>query len=355
MAKTTPSLRDVARSAGVSLGTASRALNNKSNVLPTTRALVLKAAADLGYKLQIRVPTTISAIKSIGVVIKRDPGEIPSLDPFNYRVLCGIEDECERLGVNMMYASLPVDEYSRALSWPSLLEKGDVDGLILIGIVFSDPEIANHIPTHIPVVLADSYTPHAHYDRVVTNNICGTYEGVKYLIEQGHRCIGLIGSDPKQQEHPSIRERRQGYLNALADHQISQTYIANSRLKGESAYDATIRLLKQSPEVTAIFACNDDIAHYIINAIHDLNLRVPQDISVMGFDDIVAAHAKLALTTIQVDKELMGSLAVRQIYERAANPDRPPITTLIGTRLVLRNTVQTVVNRRDMPDTQMSN
>src|SRR5215213_1216310 len=139
MAKTAPSLRHVAQAAGVSLGTASRALNNKSNVLPTTRALVLKAAADIGYKLQIRVPTTVaSKISTIGVVVKRDPGEHPRLDPFNYAVLCGVEDECERLGLNLMYASLPVDEFSHATTWSPLLENGDVDGLVIVGVVFND-------------------------------------------------------------------------------------------------------------------------------------------------------------------------------------------------------------------------
>ncbi len=134
MAKTAPSLRDVAQTAGVSIGTASRALNNKSNVLPATRSLVLKAAADLGYKLQIRMPTTVAArINTIGVAVKRDPGEFPRLDPFNYAVLCGFEDECERLGINLMYASIPVDKASYATAWSPLLENGDVDALAIVG------------------------------------------------------------------------------------------------------------------------------------------------------------------------------------------------------------------------------
>ncbi len=209
MSKSSPSLRDVAQAAGVSLGTASRALNNKSNVLPSTRSLVLKAAADVGYKLQIRVPTTVaSKFKTVGAVIKRDPGEFPRIDPFNYMVLCGIEDECERLGLNLMYASLPVNEFSHALTWTSLFENRDVDGLIIVGVVFSDPEIIRRIPRHTPLVVVDALANGLVCDTIITHNFQGAYTAVKYLIEQGHRRIGLIGSTAQGTEHPGISERR---------------------------------------------------------------------------------------------------------------------------------------------------
>lgn len=350
MKKTAPSLRDVAQAAGVSLGTASRALNNKSNVLPDTRALVLKAAADIGYKLQIRVPTAVtSRLNTIGVVVKRDPGEFPRIDEFNYAILCGIESECERLGLNMMYASVPVNEYSHALTWSPLLESNEVDGLVIVGVVFSDPTVTRRIPNHVPVVLVDSYASNITCDTVVTNNVSGAYAGVEYLIEQGHLCIGLIGSALTELEHPSICERRHGYLKALSDHHITRTYIENSLLQGKSAYEATLSLLQRAPEVTAIFACNDDTAASVTRAVKDVKLRVPKDVSVLGFDDTgIAVDNNPALTTVRVDKELMGALAVRQLYERAANLDRPPITTQLGTRLVVRDSVCRLTNRPEM-------
>jgi len=341
MGKPAPSLRDVAQAAGVSLGTASRALNNKSNVLPTTRAVVLKAAAEIGYKLHIRIPTTVaSKINTIGVVVKRDPGELPRLDPFNYAVLCGIEDECERLGLNLMYASLPVNEYSHATTWSPLLENGDVDGLVIVGVVFRDATVASRIPQHVPVVLVDAFAPDIRCDKVLTDNLQGAYNAVHYLIDQGHTQIGLIGSSATGPEHPSIRDRRQGYLKALADCGIDQTYIQDSLLRGENAYAATIRLLKRARDLTAIFACNDDVAQHVIRALKDSNRRVPEDVSVIGFDDkATELDVPPALTTIRVEKELMGTLAVRQLYERAVNLERPPITTIIGTRLVVRDSV----------------
>ncbi|HVU12158.1 MAG TPA: LacI family DNA-binding transcriptional regulator [Phototrophicaceae bacterium] len=353
MTKTAPSLRDVAQAAGVSLGTASRALNNKANVLPATRALVLKAAADIGYQLQIRVPTTVaSKINTIGVVVKRDPGEHPRLDQFNYTVLCGVEDECERLGLNLMYASLPVNEFSHATTWSSMLESGDVDGLVIIGIVFSDVSVTNRIPQHIPVVVVDAAARGVECDVVLTNNAQGAYEAVSYLIAHGHSKIGLIGSSGTDEEHPSIHERRCGYLKALAEYGIEATYVEDSLLNGDSAYSATIRLLNRVPDISAVFACNDDVAMHVIRALRDLGRRVPEDVSVIGFDDTAGAlDTQPPLTTIHVYKELMGALAVRQLYERAADIHRPPITTLIGAKLVQRDSVARFASRQTMPET----
>jgi LacI family transcriptional regulator len=280
MGKSSSSLRDVAQAAGVSLGTASRALNNKSNVLPSTRALVLKAASDIGYKLQIRVPTSVSSkLSTVGVVVKRDPGELPRLDPFNYAVLCGIEDECERLGLNLMYASLPVNEFSHATTWSPLLENDEIDGLVIVGVVFRDPTVTSRIPRQIPVVLVDAFAADIECDTINIHNVRGAYEAVKYLIGLGHRRIGLIGSSEKGPEHPSISERRQGYMQALCDNGMNGGYVEDSLLEGESAYNATLRLLNRSPDITAIFACNDDVAQNVIRAIKDMGRRVPEDIS----------------------------------------------------------------------------
>lgn len=341
MTKSTPSLRDVAQAAGVSLGTASRALNNKSNVLPSTRSLVLKAAADLGYKLPIRLPMTIAAkINTVGVIVKRDPGTLPRLDPFYYAVLCGVEDECERLGLNLMYASLPVDEYSHATTWAPLLENADVDGLVIVGVVFNDDRIVRHIPRRVPVVVVDAYAAGIECDTIITHNMRGAYNAVTHLIEHGHTRIGLIGSTIHAPEHPGIRERRLGYVRALSEHGITEEYIEDGLLQGASAYETTTRLLQRAPEITAIFACNDDVAYSAMRAAVDMGRRIPDDISFVGFDDTPdALNMQPALTTMRIDKELMGGLAVRQLYERAMNLDRPAITTLIGTQLVIRDSV----------------
>jgi LacI family transcriptional regulator len=287
------------------------------------------------------VPTTVaSKINTIGAVIKRDPTEHPQLDPFYYAVLCGIEDECERLGINLMYASLHVNEHSEAVSWTPLLENGDLDGLVIVGVVFNDASVTARIPQHLPVVVVDAVAKGLDCDLVNTHNLRGAYDAVSYLIKRGHTRIGLIGSTSLDPEPPGITERHQGYLKALADHGIQQTYIQDSQLHAEHAYKATHQLLEQHADITAIFACNDDITPHIIRALNDRGLCVPEDISLVGFDDTeVAVNAQPPLTTMRVEKGLMGALAVRQLYERATNNERPSITTLLGTTLIERSSV----------------
>ena len=236
-----------------------------------------------------------------------------------------------------MYASLPVNEFSHATAWSPLLENDDIDGLIIVGVVLDGSVIDGRIPNNIPVVLVDASAPENMYDVVLTDNFKGAYEAVKYLIDQGHTQIGLVGSSAGP-EHPSIAERRRGYLTALSDHGIEETYIEDSFLNWSSAYTATAKLIERSPEITAIFACNDDVAQHVIRALNDSGRSVPEDVSVVGFDDkLIELDVQPPLTTIRVEKELMGVLAVRQLYERAMNLDRPPIMTIIGTRLIVRD------------------
>jgi LacI family transcriptional regulator len=216
--------------------------------------------------------------------------------------------------------------------------------LIIVGVIFRDASITSRIPSTIPVVLVDAFAAGIVCDNVLTHNEQGAYDVVKHLIDRNHSHIGIIGSTTIHYEHPSVTDRRQGYLKALTDHGITTSYIVDSLLHGDSAYAATVQLLTQSPHITAIFACNDEIGQYVIRAAKDLGRCVPDDLSVVGFDDktIVEEDGKMPLTTVHVEKELMGAIAVRQLYERAINRDRPPITTIIGTRLVVRDSVARV-------------
>ncbi|MBZ0300547.1 MAG: LacI family transcriptional regulator [Anaerolineae bacterium] len=340
-----PSLRDVAEHAGVSLGTASRALNNKNNVLPDTRARVLKAASELGYKLQFRVHSAVaSKLNTIGVIIKRDPIEYHGIDPFNYGLLCGIEDECKRLGMNMMFSTIPVDEYSHAVGSSPILAEAALDGLVIVGAILSDKALCDQLPTDIPIVFVDACAYHGEFDSVLIDNFGSAYQIVSHLIEQGHTTIGLIGSSSKSDEHPSIQERRRGYLQALADHGIDRTYIEDSSLMRQVASAAAQLLLTEHPEITALFACNDQLATDIIPLAHKLGRPVPESLSIVGFDDVdIAAKSMPPLTTMHVDRELMGALAVRRLYDRATYLDSVPVKVLVGTRLVMRQSVSAPV------------
>ncbi len=333
-------LRDVAQLAGVSLGTASQALNNKSNVSPKTRAKVLEAATTLGYQVQVRIATSITASLSvIGMVVKQDFGIPGPINPFYTHVLAGIDQECQRQKLSLMYANVAVDALNHPVSMPPMLLDQRVDGVLVVG-AFLEQAIGQiqHVAEK-PIVLVDAYAPGQPLDSILTDNVNGAHTAVNYLIEQGHTRIGLVGSLPDA--YPSIRERRKGYSRALKHHGIREMYIEDTPLTGEGGYDGATRLLKRCPEVTAIFACNDEVAFGVLRAAHDLGLKIPADLSVVGFDDIdLAQEVHPALTTVHVDKVLMGTLAVRQLCDRAQSLNRPALTMTLSTHLILRETVR---------------
>ncbi len=338
-------LRDVAKLAGVSVTTASWALNNKSGVSAETRARVLEAANTLRYQQQVRVPTAVvSQLSVVGFLIRNTPDAPMPGNPFYSRVLAGAEQECRRLNISLMYSIIEVDKHNAPLAMPPMLTDNRMDGILIVGTFLSQAIDSIRRLHNNPIVLVDGYAPEQELDSVVTDNLNGAYNAVSYLIRQGHTEIGLIGSMPDA--YPSIRERRKGYMRALQHYGIQHSYIENSELTRRAAYAATRQLLTRAPQVTAIFACNDDVAIGVLNAADALGLRVPDDLSIVGFDDIdLAQEVKPALTTVQIDKELMGTLAVRCLNERAEGKRQTPVTLMLGTRLIERDSVRALVTQ----------
>jgi LacI family transcriptional regulator len=334
-----PTLRDVAKQAEVSLGTASQALSNKPGVSPETRARVLEAAATLGYRQQVRISTPFTnPLSTVGLLMKRDANELLMINPFYSYVLAGAERECQRQNLSLMYANLEVDEHNCPLSWPAMLLDQRLDGILVVGAFLQDTILGIHEQTDQAIVLVDSYAPLQQFDSIVTDNLNGAFSAVSYLIEQGHTRIGLIGST--SDAYPSIRERRKGYTRALKEHGITETYIEDGDLTREAGYETTLRLLKRSPEITAIFACNDNVAVGVMNAAAEQGRSIPRDLSVVGFDDIdLAQEVNPPLTTIHVDKTLMGVLGIRHLRDRVENPDRSTLTTTLSTQLIIRESV----------------
>lgn len=336
-----PTLRDVAKLAGVSLGTASNALNNRGNVSDEARTRVMEAAAAIGYRMQVRVtaPPSRPSLSVIGVIGKVNDGITMTINPFYSYVLAGIERECQRYNLSLMLANIVVDKLNRPVNLPPMLLDHQVDGVLMVGTFLEDTIHQIGRKFEKPVVLVDAYAPGSRFDSVVTDNITGAYTAVKHLIKQGHAKIGLVGS--MTDAYPSIRERRKGYLRALKHHRIADIYIEDSDLNRASAYDATYALLQRAPEITAIFACNDEVAFGVLMAARHMGRDVPNDLSVIGFDDIdLATQVSPALSTMRVDKLLMGKMAVRYLKDRAETPERSSLTTLINTTLISRDSVR---------------
>ncbi len=337
-----PTLRDIAQHANVALSTVSQALNNKAGVSPEMRLRVLASAAELGYRPKIAAELPqITEVKTLGLLTKRRNGDALIINPFYSYIIAGAESECGRHNISLMYANIEVDEHNYALAMPSMLTQSRVDGVIVLGAFLEETlaDISNRASQN--VVLVDAYTPKGDaFDSVLVDNVSGATKAVNYLIARGHRQIGLIGSESGS--YPSIAERRQAYLSVLAQHQL-EPFIEDGALTGPAAYQATQKLIARAPEITAIFACNDEVAIGVVNALQDSGLCVPEDMSVMGFDDIhLAQELRPTLTTMHVDKVLMGVVAVRQLMDRALNPHRTSLKTLVSTQLIERESVRSI-------------
>jgi DNA-binding LacI/PurR family transcriptional regulator len=184
----------------------------------------------------------------------------------------------------------------------------------------------------------DAYSNTASYDTIVSDNFQTAYQAIEYLIRKGHRQIGLVGSEPAS--YPSIKQRRGGYLRALKENEITSSYIANFNISKENAHDPVIRLMEEHPQITALFGVNDQTAVNTIHALQEIGLRVPQDVSVIGYDDIdLAANSKPALTTFHVDTVTMGRAAVALLVNRLEYPEAARVTLTIHPTLIERESV----------------
>jgi len=332
-------LRDVAKLAGVSIGTASQALNNRPGVAPETRARVFDAARTLGYPLKEPSPRhNGTSVKVIGLITKHDIGFPVEINPFYSYIQAGAEGECRQNQISLMYATVEVDRSNHPVVWPTMIREQHIDGLILAGTFIEETADLFQRRIDVPIVLVDSYAPNLPFDGVVINNTPAAANAITYLIDQGHRHIGLIGWD--KESPPSVNERKIGYLQALAEHGIQDTYIEPSGLNRQEGHDALQRLLKRAPQVTAVFTCNDASALGVLGGARDLDVDVPHDLSVMGFDNIAMASEIIpALTTVHVHKTWMGILGVRQLMARAQDPAHPKVTMTLDTELVVRESV----------------
>jgi LacI family transcriptional regulator len=199
------------------------------------------------------------------------------------------------------------------------------------------------------LVLVDMHPPLRDMDAVVCDDEAGAYDATRHLAKLGHERIGLIRGPAR---HPFFEALAAGYRRALhgAGLSTSNALEVEGSLSPQGGYDAAEALLKLSTVPTAVFT-NDDMAIGALRAIHERGLRVPEDIAVVGFDDIeYAPHTTPPLTTIAVPKEEMGRLAVRQAIKQMEEADQHVYsTTVVAHSLVIRSSCGTGIRQAPIP------
>jgi len=302
-------IKDVARLAGVSVTTVSRALNGHDDVNPETRRRIQEVAEQLGYSPNIAARTLVSKrSRTLGLLLSALTRNSVK-DNIVFEMLCGMNDRAAELEYDLvLFNTTP--QKQRQKSYKALCKERGVDGVIMMGMRLDDPYLEEMLHASIPCVLIDIPIERKKtIGYVMTDNVQGALEAVTHLIGLGHRHIGMINGHA--QAAVSI-QRLDGYKQALERHGIpfDERYVEDGAFREDGGKDAAFRLLTAHPELTAIFCASDLMALGAVQAIRALGKRVPEDISIIGFDNIVAAqYCTPALTTVNQDKYQMGYLA----------------------------------------------
>jgi LacI family transcriptional regulator len=328
-------IRQVADEAGVSIGTVSRVLNNKSGVGEQTRQHVLSVAKELGYTSSKRSSSPNSQVTHLGFLSPTFQTNITS-NPFYAAVFHGVEHICRELHINLSYSSLHFTD-THLHSYPFVVKHNHIDGLLLVGGGIPQEIVEALIaPTPLPLVLVDNCFPDCNWDAIMIDNARGVRLSAEHLINQGHRHIALIGGP----DHPSIIERRLSYCETLRRHDLSATIVTPPSLSPADGQWGVMEILRQAPETTAIICSNDEQAVGALRKLRELGYVVPDDFSLVGFDDInMVQFTTPPITTVHVDRVTMGQVAVQLLLDRVKSPERPVVKITIGVELVERGSV----------------
>ena len=326
---------DIAKKAGVSSGTVSNALNNRKGISEEKREDILKIAREMGY-----FKKTTKENKVLRFVILNRSAHVVGDTPFFSELIRGIETESSAQGFELLISHMTIEERHN-VTVEDVLKQDLVDGIILLGTEMDVKDLAAFEHMIVPMVIVDTVFRSQDYDFVAINNIDGTYEIVSQLIQKGHQAIGIINS---AYQINNFKERKHGYEQALIDHQLPvyPQYEALVEPSLDGAYtDMKAYLedmLREGVELpTAYYAVNDNIALGAMKAFKDLK----QDISIVGFDDLpLSGYCDPPLTTVSVDKINLGRRAVRRLVEKINEEDDHKLQILVGTKIVLRESVR---------------
>ena len=332
-AKTTVTQKEIAEKLGVSIATVSRALNDQPGVSPEVRARVLEVVQETGYLPNIPARTLATAATQTVAFVMHQTGQAINDDPFYPLIMAGAEAYLSQHRYHILLHTL--DDHT--LAHPEefdLLRQNIVDGLILAGPDISPAFILNIIAAGIPVVLVDNSLSQTAVSCVLNDDEGGAYNATHHLIEHGHAHIVFLSGPSKW---VSNWERGRGYLRAMEEAQLEPLIVYESETTIASGERAMHRALEQYPELTAVFAVNDSVAIGAIRVATATQRRIPDDLCVVGFDDISWAQMnKPPLSTVHVFKRRMGELAAQRLLDCIHNPDAVPVKTMVSTKLVLR-------------------
>jgi LacI family transcriptional regulator len=323
----TATIKDVARAAGVSVASVSRALNGHDSVTDETRARILKAANDLRYVPHAGARSLITRrTDTVGVLLPDLHGE------FFSELIRGMDIAARVSGRHLLISSSHGSALEAAQAILTL--QGRVDGLLVMSPHADTRMLAANLPEALPIVLMNTRIASGSYAALSVDNYGGAAAMMRYLVDGGYRRIAFIGGPAQNFD---ADERLRGYRDALAAEHAVETILPGD-FSEASGYKAGLELCARRDRPDAIFAANDMMALGCLFALTEHGLRVPDDIALAGFDDVpIARFASPPLTTVRVRIVDLGRRAFeRLVAEIDGNADRARINEQLACELVVR-------------------
>lgn len=326
-------MRDIADRMGVSSVTVSKALNDKEGVSDELKLKIKEVAQEMGYRFN----TVARAMKegltyNIGVVIpERFTGPDQSFYLKVYQHIASVLEKSGYYGILNILSS----EDEKQLYLPRVYNERRVDGFIFLGQLNKDYiEVIKDMD--MPKLFLDFYDEHADVDAVITDNFYGAYEMTNYLISSGHRKIAYVGN---LYSTSSIQDRFLGYYKSLLEHHIELTSDFVIKDRDEKGVFIDIDIPTDLPSA---FVCNcDQVAHNLTQKLKEQGYQIPDDCSVVGFDnDVFATISDPPLTTMEVDIKEMARTSVRYILEKIKDNNRKFGRVLVKGKIIFRESVK---------------
>jgi LacI family transcriptional regulator len=320
-------IADVAERAGVSIATVSRVVNGRYGVAPGTHTKVQQVIDELGYESSL-VARSLRSLRTnvIGIIVT-------DLEPFSTELLKGASRALHHSGYELIVYSGAGHHEDRGGWERRYLSR--LNGTLTDGTILVTPTVVE-VSSDVPVVAVDPHTGQSTLPTVDSQNLEGASRATEYLIELGHRRIGFLAGRPDLE---SARLRERGYRKALEEAGIKYDpeLTRVGEYTAESTDEPACELLQMKDRPTAIFAANDLSALQVMRVARRLGLRVPDDVSIIGFDNIPeSAMAEPPLTTIDQSIQAMGFEAVRLLIDLIEQPEQEAVHLTLPTELVVR-------------------
>jgi LacI family transcriptional regulator len=337
-------IKEIADMAGVSVTTVSQILNDKgSRFSEQTRKKVMSVVEEYDYKPDYFASNIITRhSKTIGMIV-------PDVTDFFFsKVIEGVETYLNSLGYMILLCNSKHDEEKAAKYVNELLHRS-VDGIIFAtpNILPSDHVLKNEGKQKVPVILVDRGLNLRDSGRLIVKEYEGAYQAVSSLIDLGHRHIGML---KENEGYYQLTERVTAYQHALKDHgiPIRTEYMACGDLNLGGGYEAAKKVL-QNPEITAIFCGNDEMAMGAYQAIEESGKKIPDDISVIGFDGLeISEYLVPGLTTVYQPSFDIGYYAAAFLVEAIDHPEKKIPNKIFDTTFILRNSTKSIDKSGDL-------